>query len=452
MTPVSPESPPSAFSETRRQIVHITMGGWALLLRWITWEQAAALAIAALIFNLFILPRVGGRRLYRASDTTRGLPIGILLYPLAVLGLVLVFPYRLDIVAAAWGVLAAGDGFATLVGRPFGRTRLPWNPDKSVEGTVAFIVFGSAAGVLLALWVRTPGSVAFATTAPIVAAIIAALVETIPVRLDDNISVPFAAGLTLWFASLVSFDARDLSGLVGIATSGLMLNIAVAVAGWLARTVSVSGGVAGVTIGTVIFAGAGWRGWLLLFISFVAASVASRLGLRRKLALGIAEERGGRRGFGNAIANTGIAACWAALLVLGRDDYSAGFCYLLLTAALVAGASDTVASEIGKAWGRRTFLVTSFRPVRPGTPGAVSVEGTLAGIAAALGLAFIAASLGLLEAPLMRSIGIVVTAATLASFIESVLGATLEPRGILNNDLLNFVTTWSATVFAFYMA
>jgi uncharacterized protein (TIGR00297 family) len=231
-----------------------------------------------------------------------------------------------------------------------------------------------------------------------------------------------------------------------------MLNIAVAVAGWLARTVSVSGGVAGVTIGTVIFAGAGWRGWLLLFISFVAASVASRLGLRRKLALGIAEERGGRRGFGNAIANTGIAACWAALLVLGRDDYSAGFCYLLLTAALVAGASDTVASEIGKAWGRRTFLVTSFRPVRPGTPGAVSVEGTLAGIAAALGLAFIAASLGLLEAPLMRSIGIVVTAATLASFIESVLGATLEPRGILNNDLLNFVTTWSATVFAFYMA
>ena len=57
-----------------------------------------------------------GTALYKKSDVTRGLPIGILLYPLAVLGLVLVFPYRLDIVAAAWGIMAAGDGFATLVG------------------------------------------------------------------------------------------------------------------------------------------------------------------------------------------------------------------------------------------------------------------------------------------------------------------------------------------------
>jgi uncharacterized protein (TIGR00297 family) len=447
MTPVTPESLPAAFSETRRQIVHIAMGAWALLLRWITWRQAAALAIAALAFNLLVLPRVGGRRLYRESDITRGLPLGILLYPLAVLVLILVFPYRLDIVAAAWGIMAAGDGSATLVGRRFRRTRLPWNPDKSVEGTVAFIVFGSIAGVFLAWWVHTsvittdylsdPEGIfpplIFALTAPVAAAVVAALVETIPVRLDDNISVPFAAGLTLWFASLVSVDTRDLSGLVEITTAGLVLNIGVAVAGWLARTVSVSGAIAGVVIGTVIFAGAGWRGWLLLFISFVAASVASRLGLRRKLGLGIAEDRGGRRGFGNAIANTGIGACWAALLVVGREYYSAGFCHLLLTAALVAGASDTVASEIGKAWGRRTFLVTSFRRVPPGTPGAVSVEGTL-------------------EVPLTRSVGIVATAATLASLIESVLGATLEPKGILNNDLLNFVTTWSATVLAFYMA
>ncbi len=68
-----------------------------------------------------------------------------------------------------------------------------------------------------------------------------------------------------------------------------------------------------------------------------------------------------------------------------------------MVAALAAGASDTVASEIGKAWGRRTFLFPSFKPVRPGTSGAVSLEGTAAGLVAALGLAALGLSLGLVK-------------------------------------------------------
>ena len=43
------------FSESARQFVHIAMGGFALLLRVLTWPQAAALAAAALAFNLFVL-------------------------------------------------------------------------------------------------------------------------------------------------------------------------------------------------------------------------------------------------------------------------------------------------------------------------------------------------------------------------------------------------------------
>jgi uncharacterized protein (TIGR00297 family) len=449
MTPVSRETPPSAFSETSRQIVHITMGGWALLLRWMAWEQAAALAIAALAFNLFVLPRVGGRRLYRQSETTRGVPVGILLYPLAVLGLILVFPYRLDIVAAAWGILAAGDGFATLVGRRFGRTRLAWNPDKTVEGTVAFIVFGSMAGVFLAWWVRTAvvpiPPVWFLVAAPAAAAIVAALVETIPVGLDDNISVPFSAGAVLWMASVMTVHPRDTPSLVTALLIGLALNVTVAVLGWIARTVTVAGAITGVCIGTIIYAGTGWQGWILLLVAFVAASVASRVGIERKEALGVAEERGGRRGPGNAIANTGVAACAAALKLFSAYGPA---CDVALTAALVAGASDTVASEIGKAWGRRTFLVTSLRRVPPGTPGAVSLEGTVALAASALALAWIAQRLGLIG---YETIPVVAVAALAGSFIESTLGAAFETRGILNNDLLNFVTTGSAAALAIFL-
>src|SRR5690349_13047016 len=105
------------------------------------------------------------------------------------------------------------------------------------------------------------------------------------------------------------FAVRLPAGLVLAA----VLNTFVAVAGWAARTVSPAGAIAGAIIGVVIYVSLGWQGWALLLVTFLAASLASRLGLARKERLGIAEARGGRRGPGNAIANTGVAAI-AALL------------------------------------------------------------------------------------------------------------------------------------------
>src|SRR6185436_7486901 len=128
----------------------------------------------------------------------------------------------------------------------------------------------------------------------------------------------------------------------------------------------------------------GWRGWILLLASFLCAAVTSRMGLERKTLLGIEEERGGRRGAGNAIANTGIAAAAALLAVL---SYATDAATIAMAAALVAGASDTVASEIGKAWGTRTWALLPPRSVRPGTPGAMSLEGTAAGLVGAAALA-----------------------------------------------------------------
>src|SRR5262249_36927225 len=104
-------------AESARQWVHIGSGLFALALRALTWWQAAALAGFALLFNALALPRIGGRRLYRPVDEARGFPLGILLYPIAVLLLILIFPARLDIAAVAWAILAFGDGSATLVGR-----------------------------------------------------------------------------------------------------------------------------------------------------------------------------------------------------------------------------------------------------------------------------------------------------------------------------------------------
>ena len=452
------EDAPPRHSESARQIVHVAMGGFALLLRWLSWPQAVALAAAALAFNLLVLPHVGAR-LYRPGDRARNLH-GIVYYPLSVLLLLVLFPHRLDIAAAAWGILAAGDGVATLAGRAIGGMRWPWNPDKTVAGTIAFMIAGGVAGTALALWCR-PAMVPalFAIVGVPVAAVTAAFVETIPIKLDDNLSVALSAGGTLWISALIATRYASVLGTFGTQADGyqtfaelslpagavaaaVIANVIVAAAGYAARTVSIAGAICGAAIGITVLVSLGWQGWALLLITFIAASVASRAGLARKQRLGIAEERGGRRGPGNAIANTGVAAI--AALLAGLDVHPEA-ARLAFAAALVTGGSDTIASEIGKAFGRRTFSVTSFSPVPAGTSGAMSLEGTLAGVGGALALAAVAAAMHIVGNALLLPI---VLGAAAGSLLESWLAATLEGPGILNNDVLNFINTAVGTFVA----
>ncbi|MDQ7087365.1 MAG: hypothetical protein Q9Q13_05660 [Acidobacteriota bacterium] len=137
--------------EMARKGVHVAMGGFAFLLVWLTPWQAALLACGALVHNLFVLPRYGGRRIFRGTASERGHDLGIVLYPASILALVLIFPGHLEIVAAAWGLLAFGDGMATVAGilaRGRGGS-LPWNPQKSWVGLLAFAAFGGAGSATL---------------------------------------------------------------------------------------------------------------------------------------------------------------------------------------------------------------------------------------------------------------------------------------------------------------
>ena len=438
-------------SEDRRQIVHVAMGGLALLLRDLTPWQAAVLAGGAVAFNLFALPRLAGT-LYRPREVRRRLFSGIVLYPVAVLLLVLTFPDRRDIVASAWGILAFGDGMATLAGRHIASPRLSWNPEKSVAGSIAFVLFGGAAGSFLCWWCRPtvipPAYMWFSVWMPWLAAVVAAAVETIPIKFDDNISVPAVASSVLWWSSLISEDlaANAAAGALRVLPFAIAANGAIAAAGYVARTVTIPGAIGGALIGVTVVATCGWGAWTLLLATFALAVVTSRLGLRRKMVLGIAESRGGRRGAGNAIANTGVAAIAAMLSAL---TYASDPSRLALVTALAAGGSDTVASEIGKAWGRRTLLLSTLAPVPPGTSGAISAEGTAAGLLGALALGAIGVAVGLIP---VSTLPIVVIAATIGSFAESVLGATLEPHGIVNNDVLNFANTAIAALAAIFLA
>jgi uncharacterized protein (TIGR00297 family) len=211
-------------------------------------------------------------------------------------------------------------------------------------------------------------------------------------------------------------------------------NLTFAAAGWWLRAVTIDGAIAGAIIGLAVAIGVGADAWWFLFFSFGVAVLATRTGAARKRTRQIAEPRGGRRGAGNAIANTGVAAA-AAIVALTTGSAAA---LVVLVGSIVTSVSDTVASEIGKAWGRTTWLVTTFRRVPPGTTGAVSVEGTLACAGAAALLSLVAVWLDLASP---AGAAAVAAAATIASSVEGVVGVTFERSGLFDNDATNLLNS-----------
>ena len=223
---------------------------------------------------------------------------------------------------------------------------------------------------------------------------------------------------------------------------GLAVNIGLAALGFLTASISLSGALVGLGLGTVVWSCLDWRGYLLLLAFFVIGTGTTRLGFQRKESLGLAEARRGRRGARNAIANMGVAAVCALLAVFTplRELFVLAF-----AGSFAAATADTLESEIGQLWGGRPRLLTTWRAVPAGTDGGVSAVGTLAGAAGALVLSGLGWAVGFYAA---RGFVAVATAGFLATILESPIGATLERAGLLGNDAVNTLNPLAGALLA----
>lgn len=197
-----------------------------------------------------------------------------------------------------------------------------------------------------------------------------------------------------------------------------------------------------------------WRTALVPVLAVVLlAYLSTRLGRERKERLGTAERRQGRSA-AQVAANLGVAAIASSELAqswltdtgwFSRAGQKPMLLFAVGLAALAEAAADTVSSEVGQVLGGQPRMITTLHRVEPGTDGAISLVGTLAGVAAAA-LVALAGTLALNGGPTMFWIS--GAGALFGLFVDSLLGATLECRGWLNNDAVNFLSTASTAVFA----
>ena len=134
-------------------------------------------------------------------------------YPAVVLATLCAFRGAPELAAVVVVALAWGDGSAYLGGKLIGGPRLPWNREKTWAGMLSFVAVAGPAATLAywcemrALWRYDSSAVPFSETSVVPweaaavcgfgAVVLAAVAESLPTRLTDNLRVGFAAAFAV---------------------------------------------------------------------------------------------------------------------------------------------------------------------------------------------------------------------------------------------------------------
>jgi uncharacterized protein (TIGR00297 family) len=205
------------------------------------------------------------------------------------------------------------------------------------------------------------------------------------------------------------------------ALAGFILAGAIAIGGRFTRTLSTSGAIAAVAVGTAATV-AGWSWAAVLILFFVTSSALSRFrrAAREARIAGIVE-KGDERDAWQVLANGGVFAI-AAILAVGLPAVPWNWAAVAF-GALAAATSDTWATEVGTLAGRPPRSIVSLKALPPGTSGGITWPGLVASVA---GAAFIAAAAYATGAT--HEVAAVMAGGVAGSLADSLVGATVQER------------------------
>jgi uncharacterized protein (TIGR00297 family) len=331
---------------------------------------------------------------------------------------------------------------ATVVGITYGNLggQLASTRRDGPFATVAgFAALGFPAAVVgQGLVASTPGFVFVAACGTLVAA----LVRSVLYERDDPV-VLLSTGLLVWVfdALVVSVDPLEIA-------VALAVTVALGYASYALGTASVTGMLTGVLLGllTIVLGSFGW--FVVLIAFFSVGGLSTKFRYDEKLDRGVAEDNEGARGSSNVLGNAAVAfvavvgfAASAHLSLPVPADTAFGFAF---AGSIAAAMSDTLSSEIGGLYDSPR-LITTFQPVPPGTDGAVTWQGEVAGVVGAALVAGLALVLMPLSGAAPLAAGTVVVGGVAGMTVDSLLGATLEGDRI-GNEAVNLLATLSGAL------
>jgi uncharacterized protein (TIGR00297 family) len=217
----------------------------------------------------------------------------------------------------------------------------------------------------------------------------------------------------------------------------LILGIAYSIS---AQKLTVIASLTGAAVACFVFAGADYTGIAMMTTFFILGSAATSWQRHKKQGFTTTQEHKSGRTAGQVLANAGVGAIAGILVLL--FPLNMHLWILMMAASFASATADTLSSELGTVYGRRFFNIITWKPDRRGLDGVISLEGTLTGIGGSMIIAIVYAigfgwNIGLVG---------VVFAGTVGNLADSVLGATLERRGYMGNNAVNFLNTLIAAL------
>jgi uncharacterized protein (TIGR00297 family) len=182
----------------------------------------------------------------------------------------------------------------------------------------------------------------------------------------------------------------------------------------------------------ILFSGPGWFALLLAF--YFLGGGFTRYGYAHKRRLGIAQSKGGVRGYKNVFSNSLVPLAMA----IGYGIYGSDLFVLAFIGAVATANGDTLASEVGQTSRTKPRMITTMKETDTGVDGGVTALGEFAALAGSIIIGLLAAAVGM-------SGGYGLLAGSISGFLgtnfDSLLGATLQRRGYISNNGVNLLAT-----------
>ena len=413
-------------STVRRAAAFALVGGLSLVVPWVRRLEEPAFATLTAVLPFLLVAAVAltvgsGTRLFelfaRPGDRQDGKLYGLAGFALSAAGLAILaveFGMPVTVYVGTVFLLAVGNFGGHLVAR-YRQGTLLTTSGFVVAGFLAAAASQLTAAQLADLPVSWPMVLFLAASG----ALLAALLREALFRRDDPLAMVSVAML-LWLFAALPVSVTPTRIVVALGVTAVL-----GVLSYFLQFASLPGMLTGVLLSllTIVLGDYGWFAMLVAF--FGVGGLSTKYGYEVKQQRGIAEENEGARGTGNVLANSLVALFLFAF-----------------AGSLAAALADTLSSEVDGLYDNPR-LVTSFEVVEPGTDGAVTWQGELAGLGGALLVATIGfagfAELGVPGAAVVAAAGVA------GMTVDSLLGATLEGR-LVGNQGVNFLATLAAAV------